>query len=341
MRINKKILGRILLSVVCVVSGASLAITYSGADPYYNNNPQVVDLSQDLQPPAAEESLPQSQPQIQSNQQTWEASASPSSTENDQSNNLNDQASQRTVEQYPQYSQPIMSGSVPPPSDSNGSNYVPTESSPSLDQRVYRLEQQLQNFTNMNMPQQITELQQQVQQLTGELQQDQHQIQVMKDSIKHLTSTTTTAAAVNHAQTTGNSSPSVTADASSEYQIYQTALNALNKKQYSSAQTEFKQYLQQYPQGQFAVNAYYWLGEIYLLDNHLDLAATQFSTLIAKYPSSTEASDAKLKLATIHLQQGQTDIARQEFESVQKSYPDSTAAHLATIQLQQMTTNRP
>ena len=54
------------------------------------------------------------------------------------------------------------------PSSSAYSNLPPN-------QRISRLEQLLQNLTNMNMPQQINELQHQLQTLNGKLEEQSHQ----------------------------------------------------------------------------------------------------------------------------------------------------------------------
>ena len=53
---------------------------------------------------------------------------------------------------------------------------------------------------------------------------------------------------------------------------YTTAERFFTKGDRKSAKTEFLQYLKQYPNGAFAVNAYYYLGEIYQQDNDYEKA---------------------------------------------------------------------
>lgn len=59
--------------------------------------------------------------------------------------------------------------------DNSGTQNLP------IDQRVTRLEQQMQNFTQMNLPQEISELQQEVAQLRGQLQMQEHDLKLLNE----------------------------------------------------------------------------------------------------------------------------------------------------------------
>ncbi|EKD78015.1 MAG: tol system periplasmic component, partial [uncultured bacterium] len=117
---------------------------------------------------------------------------------------------------------------------------------------------------------------------------------------------------------------------------YNKAFRLLSRKHFNQAQSAFKNYLQDYPKGQFAVNAHFWLGEIALMNQHYDDAISQFKTVVTQYPTSNKVSDAKLKIAMIHAAKGETDKAKKEFTQIRKDYPGSTAAQLASIRLQQI-----
>ena len=248
-----------------------------------------------------------------------------------------------------------------------------------LSARVARLEQQMQNIVHANVPQQVATLQQQIQQLSGELQVQQHDIKLLNQQLRNFyqglstqikqmknmssssddsnTGSSTTSKSIN------SSLPSATVPVTapepsavkkkvktsfkavtSRYAArgsdqYKTALNALMKKQYVQAAHGFQHYLTRYPNGRFVVNAHYWLGEIYVMQRRLAPAMKEFHTVISRYPRSNKVPDAKVKLAIIHASQGKLVQARDEFRRIKKQYPGKTAAQLATIQLQQLGQN--
>src|SRR5262249_27320990 len=113
----------------------------------------------------------------------------------------------------------------------------------------------------------------------------------------------------------------------------------ISKKQYANAKKGLLQYIKNYPNGKFRPNAYYWLGEIFLLQKNYTQATVHFATVIQKFPKSPNVSDAKLKLAIAHVGQGKAAQGRKELQQVKKQYPGTTAAQLASIQLQQMEIN--
>lgn len=208
------------------------------------------------------------------------------------------------------------------------------------EQRLSRLESQMDNLVQMNLPQQITEMQQTLQKLQGQLQQQSHDLkslaeqqksfyQDMDHRIGQLKGNTTTQVenkpAVDNAQ-------AQMGDANA----YQESFRLLSKKQYDKAKQSFQNYLNNYPKGKFLANAHYWLGEINLLQKNNLQSEKEFMTIVRDFPNSTRVADAKLKLAIIHINQGKSSQARQELQKVKSQYPGSTASQLASIQLQQL-----
>ncbi|MCB1827259.1 MAG: tol-pal system protein YbgF [Coxiellaceae bacterium] len=218
----------------------------------------------------------------------------------------------------------------------------------SHDERLDRLEQQMINITNMNMPQQIDELRQEIQQLTGRLQVQQHDIKVLENQQRSFYQDLNRR--IQQIINSGNMSltqkqkdlmaPKATvASAGAGLQdstVYRSAFNLLVKKQYDSALTGFQDYIGRYPHGDFVANAYYWMGELYLKKDDQDMAIKSFSRVVSQFPSSRKVPDAKLKLAIIHKVQGKTAQAREEFNTIKRQYPNNTAAQLASLQLQRM-----
>lgn len=312
------------LSVISFTSVISLNIyAYSNYQ-----NPPVVNLSHDLnsQQVASADLAP---PQQSDYQQNPYQSNSTSQYNYSDDSGTNIPSQQTNTNQYDS-GQNNVDYQPAPSSDAGLTNLPPAE-------RLIRVEQQVQNLVNMGMPQEISQLQQQVQQLTGEIEQQQHELALLQKQLKQQTQQLKVSTPGNSAKSPADASVSAAEDElSDEDQAYQNALLLLNKKQYQTAAVAFKKYLKNYPQGKFAANAHYWLGELYSVEGDLSSASSEFAVVISKYPNGDKAADAQLKLAMIHVQQGQTSSARLELQQIQKQFPGSAAAHLAEIQLQQL-----
>jgi TolA-binding protein len=89
----------------------------------------------------------------------------------------------------------------------------------------------------------------------------------------------------------------------------------------------FKVHIVAYPKGGYVANAYYWLGEIYLLQSELDLARQSFSVIHEDHPAHEKYSDAKFKLGQVYFMLGDMIKAKKLLESIASS--DSNATLLA------------
>jgi tol-pal system protein YbgF len=121
-----------------------------------------------------------------------------------------------------------------------------------------------------------------------------------------------------------------------EQQIYQTAYNCIKAKKYNEAVTALQNMLRQYPSGQFAANAHYWLGELYGLMNNSSQSVMEFTTVIKDYPDSPKVSNAQLKLGMIHATDLKWKEAKIAFKKVINQYPGTTSAKVAAEQLKQI-----
>lgn len=115
-----------------------------------------------------------------------------------------------------------------------------------------------------------------------------------------------------------------------ELQRYRSAIDlALRQKDYDKAATAFNQYLQDFPQGTYAPNSQYWLGEIYLKQGGLEQARDWFGRLLSDYPDHAKAPDAAYKLGTVYDQLGDKAKARSLLNQVIADSPNTNAARLA------------
>ncbi len=118
-----------------------------------------------------------------------------------------------------------------------------------------------------------------------------------------------------------------------EKQQYQQAYEALRNGHNAQAIAEFNALLGKNPKGEYANNAQYWLGEAYRVNQDIDSARAAFNSVIENYPGSSKVPDALLKLGTIEVEQKNPVKAREYLTRVTVDFPSSTAARLAAKKL--------
>lgn len=121
-----------------------------------------------------------------------------------------------------------------------------------------------------------------------------------------------------------------------EKQIYQEAYETLRNGHNTQAIAAFKDLLQQFPTGEYADNAQYWLGEAYKVNQDIESAKVAFTKVVELYPTSPKVPDALLKLGYIELDQNNLAKARDYLTQVSVKYPGTTAAHLASKKILQL-----
>ncbi len=217
----------------------------------------------------------------------------------------------------------------------------------STPERMARLEQQMSNYNQMNLPARIDELQQQVAQLQGDLEVAQHTIQTMteqqrsfyQDLDQRITALSNGAGKANASAASNNNATATVAASQTEQAAFQAAFDLLDSKKYDQAITALQNYLTSYPKGQYVANAHYWLGEVYFMQKKNDEAAQEFNTIITQYPKDPKVADAKLKMAFINDAAGKHARAKQELQAILKLYPNTPAAQLAKLRLKTLSSS--
>ncbi|MBP6103719.1 MAG: tol-pal system protein YbgF [Gammaproteobacteria bacterium] len=128
-----------------------------------------------------------------------------------------------------------------------------------------------------------------------------------------------------------------------EKAIYEAASASLSAQQYSEAIEGFQRCVARFPQGSYAAQCYYWLGESYMAQwgSHkddktlLDKASQSFLIVTTRFPTHQRATDALLKLGMVEQEKGNVDVSKRYFEQVRDRYPDSAAARIAESHLQE------
>jgi len=122
-----------------------------------------------------------------------------------------------------------------------------------------------------------------------------------------------------------------------EEKSYQAAYELVRGRKFAEAITAFKAFLAQYPNGSYAGNAHYWLGELYLLDGNSASAKQHFEILVNDFPDNRRLPDGMFKLGRIYHNDGDTVRAKEMLQRVVNDFPgsDSSAPRLAREYLQQ------
>ncbi len=101
---------------------------------------------------------------------------------------------------------------------------------------------------------------------------------------------------------------------------YEAASNKLLKgRDIDGAAAALQLHLDKYPASPYTANAYYWLGEIYLLQRRDELARQSFTTIVEQYPNHAKVMDSNFKLGKIYFQLDQTKLARRYLEKAAAS----------------------
>ncbi len=142
-------------------------------------------------------------------------------------------------------------------------------------------------------------------------------------------------------QTTGlgedpNQAVSSVVDPAAEKAAYDVAFDALKQGRYAESARRFDEFLNAFPDGEYADNAQYWLAESYYVTGNYRIALEAFQGLIARFPGSSKAQDATLKLAFTHYELKQWDEAERTLNQVLQQFPNTTVARLAENRLRTM-----
>lgn len=113
-----------------------------------------------------------------------------------------------------------------------------------------------------------------------------------------------------------------------EAAAYQSAYALVQGRQFTQAIPAFQQFLQRFPDGAYAANAHYWLGELYLVKEPPDLEASRqsFAILLSQYPDNSKAPDALYKLGKVQFMKGNREKAKEYLDLVITQYQGTNDA---------------
>ena len=107
---------------------------------------------------------------------------------------------------------------------------------------------------------------------------------------------------------------------------YQQALRLARQGRSKEGIQKFSEYLAKYPNGKYAPNAEFWIGECYYSQGKYREALGQYENVNAKYPTHHKSADALLKSGMSYTRLGDESSARAKYSELQATFPKSEAA---------------
>ncbi len=233
----------------------------------------------------------------------------------------------------------------------------------SLADRVAVLEQRAaDNQGNVDLLNQLTQLRSEVQALRSQIEELQQQNEQLKSTsrsqyldldgrlnriegggtlppaIGEVPATSSTAPAATtpaprDTQPLVHGDPGLLANSADERGAYETAFDALKGGRYAESAQLFQGFLQAHPEGVYAPNARYWLGESYYVTQNYELAREQFQALIERYPTHDKTPGALLKVGLSQYGLRDLDGAEATLSKVASQFPGTDAARTAEDRL--------
>lgn len=100
-------------------------------------------------------------------------------------------------------------------------------------------------------------------------------------------------------------------------------------KDFDTAIGRLYEFIDDHPEGDLTVNAYYWLGEVYLAVPQLEQAKQAFTIVATRYADHRKAPDAIYKLGVTLDRLDEKEDARRRMQVVVDDYPESGPADMA------------
>jgi len=116
---------------------------------------------------------------------------------------------------------------------------------------------------------------------------------------------------------------------SGEFELWSNSMKLLDNSRYSEAAENLRLLILSYPEGTYVGDAYFWLGEIYLVQEMFEDSFEILESFITKFDDHPRVPDALYKLALALLSLEKKNEALLYFQDVISNYPNSGASLLA------------
>ena len=116
---------------------------------------------------------------------------------------------------------------------------------------------------------------------------------------------------------------------SGEFDLWSNSMRLIDNSRYSEAAENLRLLILSYPDGTYTGDAYFWLGEIYLVQEMLEDSAEILNAFVLKFEEHPRKADALYKLAVVKINLEDVVSAEELLQEVISNYPNSGAALLA------------
>lgn len=114
-----------------------------------------------------------------------------------------------------------------------------------------------------------------------------------------------------------------------EIDLYKGALELFEASRYAEALESFRELIISYPEGAYSADAYFWSGELYLVQQLFEDAREHYLVVVEKFIDHPRVADSLFKLGLLERALMNDQIANSYFSRVISEYPDTGAAELA------------
>ncbi len=132
---------------------------------------------------------------------------------------------------------------------------------------------------------------------------------------------------------TGGPAQNKPSDPVAESRAYEAALNQFKNGKYKEAEAAFSGFIKDYPDGELAPSAQYWLGNTHYALRDYKRAIEEERQVLAKWPNHAKVPDALFTLGAAQQDSGDAKGGRQTLEGLVAKYPGTPAAENAARRL--------
>ena len=118
-------------------------------------------------------------------------------------------------------------------------------------------------------------------------------------------------------------------NSSDELCLYKEALELFDVSRYSEALETFRNLIVSFPEGVYSADAYFWSGELYLVQEQFEDARENYLVVVEKFKEHSRVADCLYKLGVLEHILMNNEIANSYFTKVITEFPDTGAAELA------------
>ncbi len=114
-----------------------------------------------------------------------------------------------------------------------------------------------------------------------------------------------------------------------EIDLYKEALELFEVSRYAEALEVLRDLIISFPEGTYSADAYFWSGELYLVQEQLEDAREHYLVVAEKFKDHDRVADCLYKLGVIEKLLLNDEAANSYFSRLISEYPDTGAAELA------------